>query len=84
MSKIFYGEMDTPGEERGEGSKRERGLPCLVLVDVWDDAPADNLAVLIPIFAILLVALFLVSDLAVDQKDGEVDRVKVRQRARQT
>lgn len=54
------------------------------LVDVWDDTPANNFAVLVPVLAILLVALFLISQFAVNQQNRKVDWVEVRQRARQT
>jgi len=49
----------------------------ICLVHTRPDAPPDNLAVLLPILAILAPALLLVAHLAVDQEDGEVQHVEV-------
>lgn len=64
---------------------RKNTRPAITrLVNVWDDTPANGFAVLVPVLAILLVALFLVSQLAMDQEHGKVDWVKVWKGARQT
>lgn len=54
------------------------------LIDIRDDAPADLLAVRVPILAVFLVALLLVAELAVNKQDSKVDGIKVWQGARET
>lgn len=47
------------------------------LIDVRDDPPTDGLLVLLPVLAILAVALLVVSQITVDKQDGEVNHVEV-------
>ena len=54
------------------------------LVHTRPDAPPDDLAVLLPVLAILAPALLLVAHLTVDQEDGEVQHVEVSDRDRVT
>ena len=49
---------------------------CL-LVDVRDESPANNLAELVPVFAVLVSAVLLVSQLSMDQQRGGEDEVEV-------
>lgn len=48
------------------------------LVDARNDSPADNLLVLFPVVAVLAVALFVVSSITVDQENGKVHDIEVR------
>ena len=48
--------------------------------DVRDDLVRHSLAVLVPVVAVLELALLVVPDLPVDEQDTKVDDVKVRDR----
>lgn len=77
---IYYSPFTSPLVPEREQYKLDR---CVLergfLIDVRNDAPSNNLAVSIPIFAILFAALLLISKLAMNQKDSKVDRVEVRE-----
>jgi hypothetical protein len=53
-------------------------VQCFLSVNVRDDAPAHNLAVLVPVLAVFLVARVAVAQVSVYQQDAEVDGVEVR------
>lgn len=52
--------------------------PRLHLVHSWQDSPLDLLTIRLPVLAILAPALLLVAHLPMDEEDGEVEHVEVR------
>lgn len=50
------------------------------LIDTWDDSRTDNLLVLLPVLAILAMAFDIITTIPVNEEDGEIDDVKVRDR----
>ena len=47
------------------------------LVNTWQDLPSDDSAVAVPVLAILSTAVAVISAVAVNQEDGEVEHVEV-------
>lgn len=45
--------------------------------DVRDDSPRNKLAVLVPVFAVFVPARLVISSLAVNKENDEVEEVKV-------
>ena len=55
----------------------EVNQPIIGLVDTRNDPVSHSLAVLLPVLAVLTVALLIIATLAVQEEDSEVDDVEV-------